>query len=278
MVLEMGMRGFGEIEALVSNRHAAHRGRHSCRRGAQRSRRRDRRRGRAKSELIAALPADGIAILNADDHRVRSMSRLTSASVPAVRRGRRCRRARTRRRARRPGPAVVRRRHAVGECRCAPVDQRPAHGDERCGRAGVRRRGRWRCRRRRRGAVERGPDGDAHAGRACGRPGAIILNDSYNANPTSMRAAIDALVDLPATRRVAMLGVMAEISDAAAEHRAIAELRSGSRHRADRGRHRPLRRRAVGGRGRRARLTLRRRRRTRQREPRGRARECSLPS
>ena len=35
---------------------------------------------RAKAELIAALPADGIAILNADDHRVRAMSRLTSAS------------------------------------------------------------------------------------------------------------------------------------------------------------------------------------------------------
>jgi UDP-N-acetylmuramoyl-tripeptide--D-alanyl-D-alanine ligase len=52
--------------------------------------------------------------------------------------------------------------------------------------------------------------------------GALILNDSYNANPTSMRAALDALVDLPAMRRVAILGIMAEISDAEAEHRAIA--------------------------------------------------------
>jgi UDP-N-acetylmuramoyl-tripeptide--D-alanyl-D-alanine ligase len=52
--------------------------------------------------------------------------------------------------------------------------------------------------------------------------GAIILNDSYNANPTSMRAAIDALVDLPAKRRIAVLGVMAEISDAEPEHLAIA--------------------------------------------------------
>jgi UDP-N-acetylmuramoyl-tripeptide--D-alanyl-D-alanine ligase len=59
--------------------------------------------------------------------------------------------------------------------------------------------------------------------------GAIILNDSYNANPTSMRAALDALVALPAKRRVAVVGVMAEISDAAAEHRAIA------RYAADRG-------------------------------------------
>jgi UDP-N-acetylmuramoyl-tripeptide--D-alanyl-D-alanine ligase len=52
--------------------------------------------------------------------------------------------------------------------------------------------------------------------------GALILNDSYNANPTSMRAAIDALVDLPAKRRVAIVGIMAEISEASAEHRAIA--------------------------------------------------------
>ena len=52
--------------------------------------------------------------------------------------------------------------------------------------------------------------------------GAVILNDSYNANPTSIRAAIDALAALPAQRRLAVLGVMAEISDAAAEHRAIA--------------------------------------------------------
>jgi UDP-N-acetylmuramoyl-tripeptide--D-alanyl-D-alanine ligase len=52
--------------------------------------------------------------------------------------------------------------------------------------------------------------------------GAVILNDSYNANPTSMRAAIDALVDLAATRRVAVVGLMAEISNAEAEHRAIA--------------------------------------------------------
>jgi len=52
--------------------------------------------------------------------------------------------------------------------------------------------------------------------------GARVLNDCYNANPTSMRAAIDALVDLPAQRRVAVIGVMAEISDAPAEHVSIA--------------------------------------------------------
>jgi len=57
--------------------------------------------------------------------------------------------------------------------------------------------------------------------------GAIVLNDSYNANPTSVRAALDALADLPATRRIAVLGLMAEISDPEAEHRAILEYARG---------------------------------------------------
>ena len=54
--------------------------------------------------------------------------------------------------------------------------------------------------------------------------GALLLNDSYNANPTSMAAALDALVTLNAKRRIAVVGTMAELGrDAAAEHRAIAE-------------------------------------------------------
>ncbi|MGB8858242.1 MAG: cyanophycin synthetase, partial [Ilumatobacteraceae bacterium] len=57
--------------------------------------------------------------------------------------------------------------------------------------------------------------------------GAIVLDDSYNANPTSMRAALDALADLPAARRIAVLGMMAEISDSEAEHRAIVEYAHG---------------------------------------------------
>ena len=51
--------------------------------------------------------------------------------------------------------------------------------------------------------------------------GGLIVDDCYNANPTSMRAALAALAELPARRRVALLGLMAEIADAAAEHEAI---------------------------------------------------------
>lgn len=55
--------------------------------------------------------------------------------------------------------------------------------------------------------------------------GAWVLNDSYNANPSSVEAALRSLAALPATRRVAVLGLMAELGDdAPAAHRAIAEL------------------------------------------------------
>jgi UDP-N-acetylmuramoyl-tripeptide--D-alanyl-D-alanine ligase len=49
--------------------------------------------------------------------------------------------------------------------------------------------------------------------------GVTVVNDAYNANPESMRAALAALAGLPATRRVAVLGGMAELgAEAAAEH------------------------------------------------------------
>ena len=55
--------------------------------------------------------------------------------------------------------------------------------------------------------------------------GARLLNDCYNANPLSMRAALNALVALPARRRIAVLGTMAELGDfEAAEHAAIGSL------------------------------------------------------
>jgi UDP-N-acetylmuramoyl-tripeptide--D-alanyl-D-alanine ligase len=54
--------------------------------------------------------------------------------------------------------------------------------------------------------------------------GARVLNDAYNANPSSMLAALDALDDLPADRHTAVLGPMAELGDHAdAEHRRVAE-------------------------------------------------------
>jgi UDP-N-acetylmuramoyl-tripeptide--D-alanyl-D-alanine ligase len=58
--------------------------------------------------------------------------------------------------------------------------------------------------------------------------GARVLNDAYNAAPASMTAALQSLAALPADRRTAVLGVMAELGDLAPEeHRRIAELAAG---------------------------------------------------
>ena len=52
--------------------------------------------------------------------------------------------------------------------------------------------------------------------------GARLLNDCYNANPLSMRAALHALAALPAQHRIAVLSIMAELGDfEAEEHAAI---------------------------------------------------------
>lgn len=54
--------------------------------------------------------------------------------------------------------------------------------------------------------------------------GALVINDAYNANPTSMRAALDALISTGAKRKIAALGLMAELGDESeAHHLAIAE-------------------------------------------------------
>jgi UDP-N-acetylmuramoyl-tripeptide--D-alanyl-D-alanine ligase len=55
--------------------------------------------------------------------------------------------------------------------------------------------------------------------------GLRILNDSYNANPTSTAAALRSLAQLDAPRRVAVLGEMAELGDGTATaHRDIGRL------------------------------------------------------
>jgi UDP-N-acetylmuramoyl-tripeptide--D-alanyl-D-alanine ligase len=55
--------------------------------------------------------------------------------------------------------------------------------------------------------------------------GVIVLNDAYNANPASMEAALRALASLRARRRLAVLGIMAELGDrAAVDHQEAAKL------------------------------------------------------
>ncbi len=52
-----------------------------------------------------------------------------------------------------------------------------------------------------------------------------ILDDSYNASPTSMRSAIETMAELPAKRKVAVLGDMLEIGKYSTEaHQSIGDL------------------------------------------------------
>lgn len=54
--------------------------------------------------------------------------------------------------------------------------------------------------------------------------GVSLLNDAYNANPESMRAAMQTLADLPAARKIAVLGEMRELGEAAESlHREIGQ-------------------------------------------------------
>ncbi|MEA2411549.1 MAG: UDP-N-acetylmuramoyl-tripeptide--D-alanyl-D-alanine ligase [Thermoleophilaceae bacterium] len=58
--------------------------------------------------------------------------------------------------------------------------------------------------------------------------GVTVVNDCYNANPMSMRAALEHLASTPAERRVAVLGTMAELGpDSDRFHREIGELADG---------------------------------------------------
>ncbi|MEX0620909.1 MAG: UDP-N-acetylmuramoyl-tripeptide--D-alanyl-D-alanine ligase [Solirubrobacterales bacterium] len=54
--------------------------------------------------------------------------------------------------------------------------------------------------------------------------GALVVNDCYNANPVSMRAALDYLAGLDRGPRIAVLGLMGELGPKAAEfHREVGE-------------------------------------------------------
>ena len=56
------------------------------------------------------------------------------------------------------------------------------------------------------------------------RNGALLLDDCYNANPTSMAAAIETLAQIPATRKIAVLGIMAEIENPESAYAKIAQM------------------------------------------------------
>lgn len=229
LILEMGARGAGHIEylcgiarpqvAIVLNVGTAHVGEFGGRDEI----------ARAKSELVRALAATGTAVLNADDPLVRQMAGLTEASVlmfgESVHADIRADRVRLDERGRAAfdlvTPAGSERvslqlvgEHQVSNALATAAAAWALELDM----AGVAAalsaatpRSPWRM------AVADRPDG------------VTVVNDAYNANPESMRAALKALVALGATgtgrRMWAVLGEMRELGDtSAAEHDALGRL------------------------------------------------------
>ena len=176
----------------------------------------------AKGELLEALPPDGTAILNADDPIVRRMGARSRGAQPELRvRGRRRHRGRGRRlgRSRRDALHAARGRRAPADL---DPDPRPAVGPQRAGRGGRRPRRRADARRDRRPAWRLA--GRRRTGSSSSVSGGVtVVDDTYNASPRSVVAALDLLAGLPG-RRGAVLGEMLELGEASEEgHRVVGE-------------------------------------------------------
>lgn len=226
LVLELSARGPGHIAELaavapprigvVLNVGSAHVGEFGSQEGI----------AQTKGELVEALPADGVAVLNADDPLVAAMASRTRARVVRV-----------------------------GEADDADVRAENVHLDEHAHASFDLVSG-----------SERAPVtlqlvGEHHVGNALaaaavalelGTPlpdvaarlsavtrrsdrrmevttradGVTVLNDSYNANPESMRAALKTLASMTSARRSwAVLGVMGELgADSVSAHDEIGRL------------------------------------------------------
>jgi UDP-N-acetylmuramoyl-tripeptide--D-alanyl-D-alanine ligase len=225
LAVEMGARGVGHIAELCSvapprvaavlNVGTAHIGEFGSREAI----------ARAKGEIVEALPADGTAVLNADDAVVAAMADLTSASVVTFGRD--------------------------GDVRWRGVELdalgRPAFE---LGYAGT-----WTPVRLLEPGAHQVPNAAAAAAMAAsagivwdeivdalGRArslsswrmalheradGLVVVNDAYNANPASMAAALDALAAIGARggrRTIAVLGEMLELGDSSAtDHTEVGE-------------------------------------------------------
>lgn len=223
LVLEMGMRGEGEIARLcriaepkigiVTAVAAAHTARVGGIDGV----------ARAKSELPASLPADGWAILNADDRRVLAMRDVTAARVLTYGES---------------GDADVRIIDVTLDDAARPTAtfvgafgrvtvSLPVAGRHMVHNAGAAVAACVACGADPLAAAAALREVSMSAMRMEQRrspSGALVIDDSYNANPASMAAALHALAAVRAQRRLAIIGIMAELADSAAEHRKIAEL------------------------------------------------------
>jgi len=226
LVVEMGMRGFGEITRLCAVAHPdigvvtrvapSHTERVGGIDGV----------AMAKAELVMALPPTGTAVLNADDERVAAMASATEAAVVTFGEA---------------AGATVRVERLTLDAMARPTfTARTPWGDVdvRLAVSGAHMATNAAAALAVSGIV--GVDIAAAASAlqtatlSAGRmqvihvaAGGVVVDDAYNANPASMRAALDALSCVDANRRIAVLGVMAELDDPVSAHAEIAAHAAG---------------------------------------------------
>lgn len=224
LVLELGARGLGHIRHLcditapqvgvVINVGIAHVGEFGSR----------ERIARTKAELVESLPVDGLAVLNADDPLVRAMGERTPARRLtfglADDADVRVERLTT-------DPTGRPTFHLVHAGRSTAVTLRAlgVHAASNAAAAAAV-------------ALGLGIDLDQVGAALCAAvvtsqwrmqpqeraDGLLVLNDAYNANPDSVRAALDTLVRVasgrPGARSIAVLGVMRELGTGSDEEHA----------------------------------------------------------
>ncbi|MGH3497499.1 MAG: UDP-N-acetylmuramoyl-tripeptide--D-alanyl-D-alanine ligase [Nocardioidaceae bacterium] len=228
LVVEMGARGVGHIAYLCSlvpprigcvlNVGVAHVGEFGSREAI----------ATAKSELVAALPPDGVAVLNADDPLVSAMAERTQAAVLTF--------------GRHPDADVRLTRLSIddlGQPRFRLAYDRntvdvalPLLGEHQAINAAAAAAAALASGMALPavGAALRAADSLSHwrMERHVRGDGVVVVNDAYNANPDSMRAALTTLATLGANRgarTIAVLGEMLELGDTADdEHAEIGRL------------------------------------------------------
>jgi UDP-N-acetylmuramoyl-tripeptide--D-alanyl-D-alanine ligase len=226
LVTEMGMRGLGHISHLcnlaqptigvITNVGQAHIGEVGSIEGI----------AKAKSELVNAIPASGVVVLNADDDRVMAMRTLTEATIftyglskaadvraenlhltssgsytfDLVYRGQKVT----------TSIPILGEHNVLNALAAAAVGLSVGMEVEVISRAltTLKQMSKWRM--------------EVHQ-----LPGNVtIINDAYNANPESMTAALETLIEIPATGNTfAILGKMHELGEASdAIHVQVANL------------------------------------------------------
>ena len=221
LVLEMGMRGFGEIARLaelvrphigvVTTVGEAHSERVGGIEGV----------AQAKSELVRALQQGDFAILNADDHRILAMSALTQATSFSFGLASDADMRITEHRVNSEGLSSFSYESQWGGGSCSlsvPGQHMVSNAASAllvCALCNVNLDD---------AAIAIGRSAMSPMRMAMHNlPNGVLIDDSYNASPTSVIAALRTLASLEADHRVAVLGVMAEIDQPETRHLDVAK-------------------------------------------------------